>query len=159
MAFSNGLNEVYLMGRIYPAFKSETFEVKTTPSGITFVKGTIAVEKDAPRNQQENERKVDYNYIQFVAWRGIADFIGKYLNKGQRVFVKGEWTTGNYTDKTGRRVYTNEIKIDRINAFDKTTYGEDNIRQYREPNETADRFEARADAVPDGVINPDDLPF
>ena len=159
MAFSSGLNEVYLMGRIYPSYNAETFELKTTPSGVVYVKGTIAVERDAPRNQQEHETKKQYDYITFVAWRGIAEFIGKYLNKGQRIFVKGKWQTGNYTDKTGRKVYTNDLKIERINAFDKTTFGEDNIRQYKEPNETADRFEAREDTSLDGVISPDDLPF
>ena len=40
-----------------------------------------------------------------------SDFAEKYLKKGTKVNVRGEWQTGNYTNKNGEKVYSNDCLV------------------------------------------------
>lgn len=94
------LNSVVLMGRL-----TADPEVRTTQSGIAVTRICIAV--DRKYQQQGQEKKADF--IDVVAWRGTAEFIGKYFRKGSLIGVEGELQTGTYTDKEGKNRKTTEV--------------------------------------------------
>jgi single-strand DNA-binding protein len=76
-------------------------EMRTTASGISVCRFTVAVTK--PFNRDETD------FITVVAWRKTAEIIGKYVTKGNKIAISGYIQTGSYDDKDGNRRYTTEI--------------------------------------------------
>ena len=87
------LNQINLMGRL-----TAEPDYRTTQSGITVARFTLAVE----RNYQQNGQK-QTDFLEVTAWRGTADFVQKYFHKGQLVAVTGSVQSDNYTDKDGNK--------------------------------------------------------
>lgn len=85
-------------------------EISTTNSGINVAKFTIAVDrkfKDADGNKVAD-------FLNIVAWRGLADICFKYIKKGQQVAVKGELQIRSYDAQDGTKRYVTEIIADDI---------------------------------------------
>ena len=84
-------------------------DVKTTASGQTVTRITIAVDKYAKAGEQ---RQADF--ISCTACGNTAQFLAKYFTKGKEILAEGRIHTGNYTDKDGKKIYTTDIVIDRV---------------------------------------------
>ena len=85
-------------------------EMNTTTNGVHVAKFTIAVDrkfKDADGNKVAD-------FINIVAWRGLADVCGKYIKKGQQVAIKGELQIRSYDANDGTKRYVTEIIADDI---------------------------------------------
>lgn len=98
------INNVVLMGRL-----TADPELRTTTSGISTARFTIAVDRDYVRNGEERQA----DFIRVVAWRQTAEFICRYFKKGSMIAVTGSIQTGSYDDKNGNRVYTTDVVVDR----------------------------------------------
>lgn len=82
-------------------------ELKTTSNQTSYCNFTIAVDrrfKDA-----NGERQTDF--INCVAWRQTAEFIGKYFHKGNRIGVCGSIQTRSY-EKDGQKVFVTEVMVE-----------------------------------------------
>jgi len=44
-----------------------------------------------------------------VAFKGLAEVCGQFLEKGKQVYIAGEWRTRKWEDKDGRDRYTTEV--------------------------------------------------
>ena len=99
------INNVVLMGRLTAAP-----ELKTTQSGISTVRFSVAVERRY--NKQGDERQTDF--IDCVAWRQTAEFVSKYFNKGSMIAVVGSIQTRNYEDKNGNKRKAVEVQVDNV---------------------------------------------
>lgn len=99
------LNTVILMGRL-----TADPELRTTSSGVSVARFSLAVDRDYQGNGAE--RATDF--IDVVAWRQRAEFVSKYFRKGQQVAVKGSIQTGSYTDKDGNKRRTWEVVADNV---------------------------------------------
>ena len=97
------LNRVILMGRI-----THDLEVRQTPSGVSSLTFTVAVERSYAN--QNGERQSDF--IRCVAWRQTAEFIGRYFGKGRMIAIEGNIRTGSYNDKNGVKHYTTDVYVD-----------------------------------------------
>lgn len=118
-------------------------ELKTTESGISVTSFTLAVErKTAP----EQEKKTDF--IDMVAWRGLAEFICRHFTKGQRAAVRGTVQTRIYEDKQGNKRKKTEIVVQEINFADSKN----------DKAEPGDSSEPPEDDFADILLD-DDLPF
>ena len=53
----------------------------------------------------------DADFINCTAFGKTAEFVEKYLYKGMKIAVVGEWRTGSYENKDGNKVYTNECLV------------------------------------------------
>lgn len=83
-------------------------ELRTTEKGgLSVVRFCLAVERNY--QQAGEEKKVDF--IDFVAWRGTADFISTYFKKGSMIAVVGELQTDTYTDKEGNKRKKYEVLV------------------------------------------------
>ena len=98
------MNHVTLKGRI-----SRDPEIKTTQSGTQFARLSIAVDRITKAGE---ERKADF--IPCLAWGKTAEFIGKYFQKGQEILAEGRIQTGSYTNQDGKKIYTTDVVIDRV---------------------------------------------
>ena len=99
------LNRVILMGRI-----TQDLEVRQTPSGVSVLSFTVAVDRSFVG--QGEDRQTDF--INCVAWRNQAEFIGKYFSKGRLIALEGNLRTRNYDDKNGVKHYVTEVFVDSV---------------------------------------------
>lgn len=97
------LNQIIVMGRL-----TNEPELKTTNSGISVTKFTVAVDR---QYQKQGEEKVT-DFIPCTAFRGNAEFITKYFKKGSLICVQGSLTTNKYTDNSGQKRTGFEILVD-----------------------------------------------
>lgn len=98
------MNKVLIHGRC-----AKDPEVKTTQSGQTFTRITIAVDKYAKSGE---ERKADF--INCTAWGNTAQFLAKYFQKGKEILCEGRIQTGSYTNQDGKKIYTTDVVLDRV---------------------------------------------
>ena len=94
------INRVVLMGRI-----THDLEVKQTPSGLSVVSFTVAVDngKDKPAN-----------FISCVAWKQTAEFVNRFFSKGKMIAVEGKLSTRSYEDKNGNKRKITEVVVDNV---------------------------------------------
>ncbi|MEO6190393.1 MAG: single-stranded DNA-binding protein [Saprospiraceae bacterium] len=59
----------------------------------------------------KGEKVVNTTWHNLVAWDTKADYVEKYLNKGQEILVHGRITTRSYEDKTGVTRYVTEVIV------------------------------------------------
>ncbi|MCQ2487103.1 MAG: single-stranded DNA-binding protein [Clostridia bacterium] len=97
------INNVVLMGRL-----TAEPELKTTGSGVSVLSFTVAV--DRSYQKAGTERQADF--INCVAWRQTAEFIGRYFRKGQMIALTGSIQTRSYDDRDGKKRYVTEVVVD-----------------------------------------------
>ncbi len=98
------LNSVTLMGRI-----TKDIELKKVGSDISVCKFSIAVDRQF-KDKATGERITDF--IDCQAWRGTADFIARYFEKGSMIAVEGSLQNNNWTDKDGNKRYSYIVQVD-----------------------------------------------
>ena len=103
------LNRVVLIGRL-----TKDPEVKSTTSGVSVATFTLAVTRKYTNQQGERES----DFIPIVAWRQLAETIGKYLSKGRLVAVSGAIQTRTYETENGKR-YITEIVADEVQFLER----------------------------------------
>lgn len=101
------LNIAVIMGRL-----TATPELRTTPNGVSVTSFSVAVDRSYS-SRGSSERQTDF--INVTAWRGTAEFICKYFQKGQMIAINGSIQTRNYEDKQGNRRTAVEIVADNAN--------------------------------------------
>lgn len=97
-------NRVILLGRI-----TQDLVLKTTPSGVSVLSFSIAVDR---RFQQKGEEKKS-DFFNCVAWRQEAEFISRFWSKGRAILIEGELQNRTYDDKNGVKRYVTEVIVDR----------------------------------------------
>lgn len=98
------LNSVVLLGRLVKAP-----EVKQTQSGVSVCSFAVAVDRDYKSGE---ERQADF--IDCVAWRSSADFVGKYFDRGDMIAVKGRIQTRTYETEEGQKRKVVEVVVDSV---------------------------------------------
>lgn len=99
------MNKVFLIGNL-----SRDPEFKKTPNDISVCTFSIAINRKFANSSGQKE----VDYINIVAWRGLADICSKYLQKGSKVAIVGEIQTRSYTDKNNVKKYITEIIADDV---------------------------------------------
>lgn len=84
-----------------------TPELKHTPNDIAVISFTIANDVGFGDNKKTN-------FLPVVAWRNTAEFVEKYLGKGDLINITGELQQRKYTDKDGNNRSVIEIVASKI---------------------------------------------
>ena len=95
------MNSVQLIGRL-----TKDVEERRTPSGAAVAYITLA----------------GADFIRCTAFNKIAELLGQYVCKGDRIGVTGHIKTGSY-EKDGRRVYTTDVIIDSLDFLEPRKQG------------------------------------
>lgn len=137
-------------------------EVALTANGKSYCKFTLAVNRPY---KGPNER-AQADFINCVAWGATADNLAKYMTKGSQVAVEGSIRTGSYDDKSGRKVYTTDVVVAKIEFLSKVEQNapQQQTNVYGNVEENQNHFNNQEQANPfDGLDQPmvsnDDLPF
>ena len=138
------MNKVILMGRL-----TASPELRTTPQGTAVTRFTIAVDR---RFKKEGGQQADF--ITCVAWRGTAEFICRFFQKGRMIAVEGELQSRSWDGQDGKRQYTTEVVLDA--AF----FAGDSPRQATPDTPLREGGFGGIDSVfTDIGANEDDIPF
>lgn len=97
------MNKVILLGRLT---RDPDVRYSQSDSGIAVARYTLAVD----RNSKNDENNADF--ISCVCFGKSAEFVEKYLHKGDKIAVLGRIMTGNYTNKDGQKIYTTEVVVE-----------------------------------------------
>ena len=85
-------------------------ELRTTQNGTPVCSFTLAVQ----RNMKSSDGEYNTDWIDCVAWKGTAEFICKYFQKGQLVAVNGILQTRTY-EKDGVKRKATEVVVQNAN--------------------------------------------
>lgn len=131
-------------------------ELRTTQNGVPVVGFTLAVQRNY---KIDDEYPTDF--LNFVAWRGTAEFICKHFRKGNLITVEGALETRKYTDKDGNNRTAYEIKVDRAHFCESAGSRQNNNNAGNPP--AADSVGGFTPVFPNTtegfVESDDDLPF
>lgn len=103
------INNVTLVGRL-----TRDPEFSQTGSGVSLVRFSVAVDRNYTNAQ--GERSTDF--INCVAWRGLAETISNLAVKGSLVGLTGRIQTGSYQNNEGRTVYTTDVVVDNFQMLE-----------------------------------------
>lgn len=107
-------------------------------AGKTIAKFSIAVDR---RFQKDTT-----DYFDCTAFGKTAEFVEKYLKKGVKVIVYGEVHNHNYTNKEGKKIYSNSYIVENVEFCESKKQEEQ-----QEPKEKG------WENIPEG--NDEELPF
>jgi len=90
------MNKTILMGRL-----TKEPEIRYTSANNTAVCSfTLAVNR---------RKKGEVDFINCQAWTGTAEFISKYMAKGQQIAIVGRIQTRTWDDNDGKKKYVTEV--------------------------------------------------
>ncbi len=130
-------------------------ELKQTPSGVSVVNFTVAVNR---RFNKDGEESVA-DFFTVTAWRQTAEFICKYFRKGSSISIVGNLQSKSWTDQDGNKHYSVSIEVEEASFVDSKSEAPVAVQQASSTpapmpiytGESAPNFEAIADD--------EDLPF
>lgn len=105
------LNKVILIGRL-----TKDAEVHTTAAGSLVSTISIAVTSDF----KNKEGQYDSDFFECVAFRNTADYLAKYVSKGDLVSVSGRLSQDSWVDNDGKKRYKINIIIESVNRLIKS---------------------------------------
>ena len=101
------MNKVILIGRL-----ARDPDMRTTGSGTTMTRFTIAVNR--PFNPQNNANQPQADFIGCIAWRRQAENLAKYMKKGSQIGITGKLRTGSYEAQDGTTRYTTAVRVNEL---------------------------------------------
>lgn len=97
------MNRIILIGNL-----TRDPESGTTPSGVSYCRFAVAVNRRFSKEQNE------VDYFNVVVWRGLAETCGRLLSKGRKVCVSGSLQIRNYEAQDGSRRTSVEVSADEV---------------------------------------------
>lgn len=142
---SASLNKVILIGNL-----TADPELKQTPSGVSVVSFTIAIN----RRKAKDAEKAQADFINIVTWRQTAEFVSRYFKKGKPICVCGSIQSRSYTDNQGNKRYVTEVLAGEVGFVESKSEPAPNSATYIPDAYTAAPSPQFEDVPDDG-----DLPF
>ncbi len=145
------INHVTLVGRL-----TKDIEIKKTQSNLSVCNFTVAVDRRFAQGQN-GERPAAF--INCIAWKQSADFLGSYATKGTIVSVEGRIQTRNYDGQNGK-VYVTEVVAESVQIISqKNDQKPTSNAQQNTSNNSSDDSAVDYEDDPTLDIDTDDLPF
>jgi single-strand DNA-binding protein len=110
------MNLVVIMGRL-----TKPPEVSQTQTGIIICKFTLAVDRHNGKNETD--------FLNITSFGKLAEFVGRYFQKGKQVAINGRIQTRTYDDADGKRHYMTDIIADQAYFADSKDKMPDDYKQ------------------------------
>ena len=159
------VNKVILIGNV-----GVDPEVRTLESGAKVARVRLAT-TERLFDRQANETKEHTEWLTITLWRGLADVVDRYVNKGSQIYIEGRLRTREWTDKDNNKRYTTEILADDMKLLgrrgDNQSAGApaggyaqpQGQPSYQQPAQPSYQQPAAQTPVTPAADDPDDLPF
>ena len=89
----------------------------TEESQIAYCKFTLSVER-YQREAMQKSGKVEYDLVNCITWRGSAEFVANYLDRGTPVYIEGRLAVHRYTTQDGDKRVEAEVSAHIINSLE-----------------------------------------
>ena len=103
------LNKILLTGRM-----TARPELKTTTNGTNVTQFSLAVQ----RNFKNGNGEYGTDFINCVAWRNQAEFLQRFVRKGNQLAVEGRIQTNSYTDANGNNRQAFDILVESVSNLE-----------------------------------------
>ena len=100
------LNRIILMGRL-----TRDPELRHTQTGTAVASFSLAVDRDF---KDKNSGETATDWISCTAWKGTAEFVSRYFQKGRMAVVDGRLQTRSYQDRDGNKRTAVEVVADHV---------------------------------------------
>lgn len=100
------LNTITIMGRL-----TKAPELRYTQQNTPVAAFTLAVDRDYS-GRDGGEKQTDF--IDCVAWRGTAEFVDRYFDKGSMAVVSGRLQLRDWTDNNGNKRRSAEVVAEHV---------------------------------------------
>ncbi len=159
------MNKVFLIGRL-----TKDVDLRYTKSNIAVVRFTLAVNRP---KQKDKDHETDF--INCVAYSGLAENLAKYQKKGNQIAICGRIQTGSYDGQDGKRVYTTDVIVNEVqflnnqkqnsaentqssavNNAEPEMYSQEELEKY---TQLSTKTVMDTNYNPELAISDDDLPF
>jgi len=135
------INKVILVGRL-----GKDPDVRSTPSGQTVTKFTIATDEKFTDRSGERQERTEWHNV--AAWGRLGEICGQYLRKGKLVYIEGSIRHDTY-EKNGEKRHWTEIVAREMKMLDRGGEAGGGGGGYDAPSQSS------GDSGPDD----DDVPF
>lgn len=142
------LNKCFLQGRM-----TADPELRHTQNGVAVATFRLAVTRDF--KEKDGERKADF--ISVVCWRGTAEFVSRFFQKGSLAVVEGRLQVRDYTDRDGNKRFATEVIADNV-YFSESRKRDDTEQAYQAGGDTEQTYPASGEQFAD-ISDNEDLPF
>ena len=107
------MNRLTLMGRLTA---DPDIRFKTGENALCIANFNLAVDKKFKKKDDPNAPTADF--FRITALGKLAEFVQKYITKGQRILVEGRVENNNYTNKDGQKVFGYQFIAENIEFAD-----------------------------------------
>ena len=139
------VNKVILVGNV-----GKDPEVKYAPSGVALAKFSLATNERFKDKSGEWQDRTEWHNV--VAWQRLAEIIGEYVHKGDKLYIEGKLQTSSWEDRqSGEKRFRTEIvarDIVLLGTPDAHEHGTRHVDEEREPV-----------VAGTGEITDEDIPF
>ena len=98
------MNRIFLIGNL-----TRDPELSETQGGIAVCRFSIAVNR---RRTADGEQQTDFFNV--TAWRGLAENVAKFCQKGNKVAVVGNLQIRQYEDRDGQKRTSVDVNADEV---------------------------------------------
>ncbi len=116
------MNKICICGRLTKEPTSAT-----TQKGMRYCNVVVAVQRPNTKGQVD--------FFSCVAWQEKADFITKYMHKGDLIGITGMLQSRSYQDKNGQTKNITEIFIELVDFLQKSNNQNTNTNNNRQQQE------------------------
>lgn len=103
------MNTVSIIGRL-----TRDLELKTFNEGKGFyTRFTLAINR-----VQHKDMQAEADFINIVAWSGLAETLCKHLKKVSQIAITGRLSSSSYVDKDGNKRYSTEVVAEDFKFLD-----------------------------------------
>jgi single-strand DNA-binding protein len=157
---ARSLNQVTLMGNL-----TRDPELRTTPNGQSVVSFSLALNRSYKDQSGEWQEATDY--VDIVAWAGLAERVAQYLTRGRRCLVQGRLQSRNW-EQEGQKRSKVEVLASDVTFLDSRGSADDEggdsaSSSASEPKKAstkkADKKDVVIEDIGDEPINLDEIPF
>ena len=127
------LNKVMLIGHL-----GKDPDVRTLDSGTKVCQFTLATTEKGYMLQNGTQVPDRTEWHNIVLCKGLAEVAGKYLHKGDKVFIDGKIRSRSYEDNSKVKRYITEIFADNMEILSTTSKSgsQNNVSEAPLPSET-----------------------
>lgn len=104
------INKVILVGNV-----GQQPEIKESKSGSKFANFSLATTESYKGKDGAKVENTEWHRLTVLS-PVTADYVAKYVNKGDMLYIEGSIRTEKYTDKAGVEKYTTKIIVGGFNS-------------------------------------------
>lgn len=154
---ARSFNQVILMGNL-----TRDPELRQTPNGQSVCSFSLALNRSYKTGDGEWQEVTDY--VDIVAWAGLAERVAQYLTKGRKCLVSGRLQSRSW-EQDGQKRSKVEVVANDVTFLDSRGSGGGDsaagepVVDKPKPSKAAKSDDVVIEDIGDEPINLDDIPF